>query len=326
MSSPGIAFTFASDEGFKVWKSGPLKDPGMASQAFDGTPQSKVTAYNSYGADDYRFSMRLDFQPEVFTEVFLKPGNQQVMVGFMERCLYYNLANYVDDGGSPNAVKGPMEEQFLAGLLHIAKTYIYCQPAERNLLQFSGQAKGAWPYINEQLKRTSQWGGPLVRMPTFQRRLMEHAERVACSLHLGEQMLAGSEISGEVSDHTLSGAATVARFYSQHAASLYFPATQTDQERDAIKLQAKLDSIFARGVPYVVRNELLRSDIVKGKGRFDAAMELVFVWGKYTQITGGRYGSHKLTSIIVINTQQAIQLAASLLLPPAKATNLEAIQ
>lgn len=290
LAGVGASVSIHSDEGEIIFKGGSLDHLGLLNKGWDG---ARVIAFDrAYGenlsAHNPRVSMFLMTQAAALRRYMAKSGELSRGTGHLARYLVgwpISTQGYRFDSLKEGEWEHlPTFHQRVSELLRIFVDQRSSGKVDREILEFTEEAKFRWRIQAAKVEKELQPLGYFSDMPDFASKLMENAGRVAAIIHkfLGE--------AGPITADTVELAIKLVNWHADEFKRIFTPQdTVSEVQSDADKLSRYfLNMYVCRRNLHIPKNEVLQCGPVRPVRRLEAALSLMIGMGYVTIVTGAR--------------------------------------
>lgn len=280
LEGDGESIFVCASEGGAVLKSDLVQNhfAGM-SMAWGGESISTDRASNGRLAVNPRCTLAVMVQDVVLRKFFAKRGDVLRGSGFIARCLVARPQTTI---GYRIAFSEPPQWHSL-GLFHARLHELLDEgemrlvsDAPRRIIEFDTDASRCWARHANEVEVMMRPGGYLAEVADFGAKLMEHVARVAAILHVFSRQ------EGRITVDTVERAFAIVWYFAEEFRVLFSPSLEIPAALiDAEKLWNYLQlNYWARGWGAVRRNDVLRCGPIRGRNRFDPAIDALISQGR----------------------------------------------
>jgi len=274
LEGDGESIAVKSDEGQTIVDSPIFKSLGLLNKFWDGT--AELTRQRGNGRNiivqNPRVSVSFKAHPRIFEELNDRRSGLMRSTGNWARCLI----------GCPGSTQGTrftysLEQEwkklpkFHARMRWLLEEYdrrVVSGHIERELLEFTEDAKRKWVIYSNQIEHMLQPTGYLHDVKDFASKAMEIACRVAAVLHVFSGQV------GQISAESLERAMKIIEWHMHEFKRIFAPHANVD--RVQVDVQTLGQFLYRRywcnGVSIVAKNEVLKSGPLRPSERFEAAL------------------------------------------------------
>lgn len=290
----GESIAISTDEGHVLFRSEAMSHLGLLNKLWDSPGVlMRDRADENLLAMNPRVSVSIMTQHEPFKAFVERKGSvakgsghwARYLVGWPQSKMGFRMVS----GTEPTWEHLPVFQQRIRMLLDRYRTQIESGPIERELIEFSLDAKSRWVELAQETECMLRQGGYLSDINDFAAKVMEILARLAAAMHYF------AEEVGPISVDTLNRAFEIVKWHESEYKHLFSPDSVVPQDLvDARALAHYLKTRIWRGPfsdTWVPRNHVLRNGPVRKRDRLAAALELLQTRGAIR--IGTSYGDRK---------------------------------
>lgn len=285
----GESIAISTDEGHVLFRSEAMSHLGLLNRLWDSPDVlMRDRADENLLAMNPRVSVSIMTQPEPLKAFLDRKGSVAKGSGHWARYLVgwpqSNMGFRQVSGEEPNWDHLPVFQQRIRVLLDRYRTMIESGSIERELIEFSLDAKDRWVELARETERLLRQGEYLSDINDFAAKVMEILARLAAAMHYF------AEEAGPISVDTLNRAFEIVKWHESEYKHLFSPDSIVPQDLvDARALAHYLKTKIWRGPfsdTWVPRNHVLRNGPVRNRSRLTAALDLLQMRGALWIMTG----------------------------------------
>ncbi|PAM64436.1 hypothetical protein CEK00_20990 [Stenotrophomonas maltophilia] len=290
----GESIAISTDEGHVLFRSEAMSHLGLLNRLWDSPGVlMRDRADENLLAMNPRVSVSIMTQHEPLKAFLDRKGSvakgschwARYLVGWPQSNMGFRQVS----GEEPNWDHLPVFQQRIRVLLDRYRTMIESGSIERELIEFSLDAKDRWVELARETERLLRQGEYLSDINDFAAKVMEILARLAAAMHYF------AEEVGPISVDTLNRAFEIVKWHESEYKHLFSPDSVVPQDLvDARALAHYLKTRVWRGPfsdTWVPRNHVLRNGPVRKRDRLAAALELLQTRGAIR--IGTSYGDRK---------------------------------
>ncbi|QJP18217.1 DUF3987 domain-containing protein [Stenotrophomonas maltophilia] len=285
----GESIAISTDEGHVLFRSEAMSHLGLLNRLWDSPGVlMRDRADENLLAMNPRVSVSIMTQHEPLKSYLNRKGSVAKGSGHWARYLVgwpqSNMGFRVVSSVEPTWEHLPVFQQRIRVLLDRYRTQIESEAIERELVEFSLDAKSRWVELAQETERLLRQGEYLSDINDFAAKVMEILARLAAAMHYF------AEESGPISVDTLNRAFEIVKWHESEYKHLFSPDSVVPQDLvDARALAHYLKIRIWRG-PYsdtwIPRNHVLRNGPIRNRSRLAAALDLLRDRGALWIMTG----------------------------------------
>lgn len=285
----GESIAISTDEGHVLFRSEAMSHLGLLNRLWDSPGVlMRDRADENLLAMNPRVSVSIMTQHEPLKAFLDRKGSVAKGSGHWARYLVgwpqSNMGFRQVSGEEPTWEHLPAFQKRIGVLLERYRTQIESGSIERELIEFSLDAKSRWVELAQETERLLRQGEYLSDINDFAAKAMEILARLAAAMHyFGEE-------AGPISVDTLNRAFEIVKWHESEYKHLFSPDSVVPQDLvDARALAHYLKTRIWRGPfsdTWVPRNHVLRNGPVRNRSRLTAALDLLQVRGALWIMTG----------------------------------------
>lgn len=277
LAGSGESLALIADEGGAILGSPLFRNAPVMNQVWGGGPVILDRGHAvSLTAKDTRVTTSIMVQPQVLKDLMIERGEALRGSGFFARFLMswsHSLqgSRFVSDA----EITWPNLEKFHDDVAGFLKQESANEGLSDVVLELDKDAKNTWIDFVNQIEGDIRPGGCLSEINDFASKVGEITVRVAAIFHyFGRQ-------EGHISTDTVRRAIDVVCYHIDEFKKIFDPSAQVPQGLlDARKLHSYLHRhCWVNQINSIPRNHVLHDGPVRGKNRFDPALEVLQAQG-----------------------------------------------
>lgn len=287
----GESIAISTDEGHVLFRSEAMSHLGLLNRLWDSPGVlMRDRADENLLAMNPRVSVSIMTQHEPFKAFLDRKGSVAKGSGHWARYLVgwpqSNMGFRMVSSAEPIWEHLPAFQQRIRTLLDRYRTQIESGLIEREVIEFSLDAKSRWVELAQETERMLRQGEYLSDINDFAAKVMEILARLAAAMHYF------AEEAGSITVDTLNRAFEIVKWHESEYKNLFSPENAAPQDlMDARAVAHYLKTRIWRGTwhdTWIPRNEVLRNGPVRKRDRLAAALDLLQMRGAVTIGTGFR--------------------------------------
>ncbi|MGB5786939.1 MAG: YfjI family protein [Stenotrophomonas geniculata] len=287
----GESIAISTDEGHVLFRSEAMLHLGLLNRLWDSPGVlMRDRADENLLAMNPRVSVSIMTQYEPLKAFLDGKGSVAKGSGHWARYLVgwpqSNMGFRMVSGVEPIWEHLPVFQQRIRVLLDRYRTQIESGSIERELIEFSLDAKSRWVELAQETERLQRQGEYLSDINDFAAKVMEILARLAAAMHYF------AEEAGPISVDTINRAFEIVKWHESEYKYLFSPENAAPQDLvDARAVAHYLKARVWRGIysdTWVPRNDVLRNGPVRKRDRLLSALELLQMRGAIAVGTGPR--------------------------------------
>ena len=285
----GESIAISTDEGHVLFRSEAMSHLGLLNRLWDSPGVlMRDRADENLMAMNPRVSVSIMTQHEPLKAFLDRKGSVAKGSGHWARYLVgwpqSNMGFRQVSGEEPTWEYLPVFQKRIRTLLDRYRTMIESGSVERELIEFSLDAKSRWVELARETERLLRQGEYLSDINDFAAKVMEILARLAAAMHYF------AEEAGPISVDTLNRAFEIVKWHEREYKYLFSPETAAPQDLvDARAVAHYLKTRVWGGLysdTWVPRNQVLRNGPIRNRDRVHAALSLLQTRGAICIGTG----------------------------------------